>query len=146
MSGPKRPLYDRRQANRISLWVVIVVAIALVAYMAIELAIDPISTTDSKVSVLSLFGFSLPASPAPTLDLAERKVLRLGQTTFEASHTPGHTPGHCVFYCADAGACFCGDLIFKSSVGRTDLPGCDWEALVATRRLSERQAEAPARA
>jgi hypothetical protein len=72
MSGAKRPLYDRRQANRISLWVVIVVAIALVAYMAIELAIDPISVTDSKVRVLSLFGFSLPFSDIRDLEfLAE---------------------------------------------------------------------------
>ena len=82
----------------------------------------------------ALFGFSLPASPAPTLDLAERKVLPLGQTTFEASHTPGHTPGHCVFYCAEAGVCFCGDLIFKNSIGRTDLPGGDWEKLVRSIR------------
>jgi hypothetical protein len=61
-SSAKRPVYDRRLANRISLWVVIVVAIALAAYMAVELSIDPISVSDSKLRVLSLFGFSLPLS------------------------------------------------------------------------------------
>lgn len=80
------------------------------------------------------FEFPLAARPAPTLDLAERTDLLLGRTIFEVRHTPGHTPGHCIYYCADAGVCFCGDLIFKHSVGRTDLPGGDWEALVSSIR------------
>jgi hydroxyacylglutathione hydrolase len=82
----------------------------------------------------SRFGFTLPASPAPTLDLAERLELHLGNTIFEVHHTPGHTPGHCVFYCPGASVCFCGDLIFQDSVGRTDLPGGDWQALVGSIR------------
>jgi glyoxylase-like metal-dependent hydrolase (beta-lactamase superfamily II) len=36
----------------------------------------------------------------------------------------------CVFYVASEKVCFCGDLIFKDSVGRTDLPGGDWDTLV----------------
>lgn len=72
----------------------------------------------------------LPALPAPTLDLEDGLDLGLGGAHFKVRHTPGHTPGHCIFVCADAGACFCGDLIFKDSVGRTDLPGGDWNALV----------------
>jgi glyoxylase-like metal-dependent hydrolase (beta-lactamase superfamily II) len=60
--------------------------------------------------------------------------LHLGGTTFQVLHTPGHTPGHCVFYCAQAGVCFCGDLIFQDSVGRTDLPGGDWDTLVTSIR------------
>lgn len=82
----------------------------------------------------ALFGFSLPASPAPTLDLTHGMDLRLGRTIFKVLHTPGHTPGHCVFYCAQAGVCFCGDLIFQNSVGRTDLPGGDWETLLTSIR------------
>jgi len=82
----------------------------------------------------TLFGFRLPASPALTLNLAHKMELRLGATTFQVLHTPGHTPGHCVFYCAQAGVCFCGDLIFQNSVGRTDLPGGDWETLVTSIR------------
>jgi glyoxylase-like metal-dependent hydrolase (beta-lactamase superfamily II) len=76
------------------------------------------------------FDFKPPATPAPTLDLSDTKNLHLGQIVFNVFHTPGHTPGHCIFHCAQAGVCFCGDLIFKNSVGRTDLPGGDWEALV----------------
>ena len=80
----------------------------------------------------ALFGFRLPASPTPTLDLAHKLELHLGNIAFQVLHTPGHTPGHCVFYCAQAGVCFCGDLIFQNSVGRTDLPGGDWDTLVTS--------------
>ncbi|MEZ0397186.1 MAG: MBL fold metallo-hydrolase [Anaerolineales bacterium] len=78
----------------------------------------------------ALFGFSLPPLPAPTLALAHAQTLTLGGLTFEVRHTPGHTPGLCVFYCAQAGVCFCGDLIFQGSVGRTDLPGGNAQALI----------------
>jgi len=49
-------------------------------------------------------------------------------------HTPGHTPGHCAFYCVEASVLFSGDLIFQNGVGRTDLPGGDWESLVGSIR------------
>jgi hydroxyacylglutathione hydrolase len=82
----------------------------------------------------TLFGYTLPASPAPTLNLTHNQELQLGSMRFRVLHTPGHTPGHCVFYCAEAGICFCGDLIFRNSVGRTDLPGGNWEKLVTSIR------------
>ncbi|MBU2611287.1 MAG: MBL fold metallo-hydrolase [Chloroflexi bacterium] len=82
----------------------------------------------------ALFGFRIEAGPEPTIDLRHGQTLRLGSLTFEVRHTPGHTPGHCVFYCAQAGVLFSGDLIFQNGVGRTDLPGGDWEALVGSIR------------
>jgi hypothetical protein len=69
MAQPRKPLYSRRQANRISLWIVIVVAIALAGYMAVELSIDPIRAGDSKLQVYALFGFSLPYSEIRDLEL-----------------------------------------------------------------------------
>jgi glyoxylase-like metal-dependent hydrolase (beta-lactamase superfamily II) len=77
-----------------------------------------------------LFGFQIDPGPEPTIDFTHGQTLRLGDNTFEVRCTPGHTPGHVVLYCAEAGVCFCGDLIFAGSVGRTDLPGGDWETLV----------------
>jgi hydroxyacylglutathione hydrolase len=77
----------------------------------------------------SLFGFHINPGPEPTIDLKHGQILRLGNSKFEVRFTPGHTPGHCVFYCAEAGVCFSGDLIFAGSVGRADLPGGDWDAL-----------------
>jgi hydroxyacylglutathione hydrolase len=77
-----------------------------------------------------LFGFNIDPGPEPTIDLYQNQILRLGNVQFEIRFTPGHTMGHCVFYVADQKICFCGDLIFQNSVGRTDLPGGDWDTLV----------------
>ena len=77
-----------------------------------------------------LFGFRIDPGPEPSVDLAHGQILRLGKDRLEARHTPGHTPGHMVFYCKEAGVVFCGDLIFAGSVGRTDLPGGDYQTLI----------------
>ena len=49
-----------------------------------------------------------------------------------SSHVPGHSPGHLAFH-AD-GALFSGDVLFAGSVGRTDLPGGDWDTLLESIR------------
>ncbi|HEY5901484.1 MAG TPA: MBL fold metallo-hydrolase [Anaerolineales bacterium] len=77
----------------------------------------------------ALFGFKIDPGPEPTIDLYQSQVLRLGGIHFEVRFTPGHTRGHCVFYVAESGVCFCGDLIFAGSVGRTDFPGGDFDTL-----------------
>lgn len=75
------------------------------------------------------FGFNIDPGPEPTIDFAQGQTLFLGDNTIEVRYTPGHTPGHVILYCAEAGVCFCGDLIFAGSVGRTDLPGSSWDKL-----------------
>jgi hydroxyacylglutathione hydrolase len=57
-------------------------------------------------------------------------VLSLGRLSLEILHTPGHSPGSITLYCAAAGALFVGDVLFRQGVGRTDLPGGDWDALM----------------
>ncbi|MBI4762528.1 MAG: MBL fold metallo-hydrolase [Chloroflexota bacterium] len=78
----------------------------------------------------ALFGFDIDPGPEPTIDFVHGMKMKLGSNEFEVRFTPGHTPGHCVLYVASAKVCFCGDLIFAGSVGRADLPGGDWDALV----------------
>lgn len=77
-----------------------------------------------------MFGYKIDPGPEPTIDLQHGQTLKLGSIEFEVRYTPGHTPGLCIFYVASEGVCFCGDLIFRDSVGRTDLPGGDWETLL----------------
>ena len=77
----------------------------------------------------ALFGFKIDPGPEPTIDFTHGQILKLGSAQLEVRFTPGHTTGHCVLYCAEAKVCFCGDLIFAGSVGRTDLPGGDWDTL-----------------
>ena len=76
------------------------------------------------------FGMHIDPGPEPTIDLAHNQILHLGAYDFEVRHTPGHTPGHVVFYCSSAGVVFCGDVIFEMSIGRTDLPGGDYDTLI----------------
>ena len=72
--------------------------------------------------------------PKPTLFVDHGQVLHLGQFAFEVRHTPGHSPGHVIFYCANLGLAFCGDVIFRGGIGRTDLPGGNYEALMESIR------------
>ncbi|MDF1499364.1 MAG: MBL fold metallo-hydrolase [Anaerolineales bacterium] len=70
--------------------------------------------------------------PEPTVDLSHGMEMHLGDQRFTTRHTPGHTPGHVIFCAGDLGIVFCGDLIFQGSVGRTDLPGGDWNELLGS--------------
>ncbi len=74
------------------------------------------------------FGIQINSGPEPK-PLQDGQILAVGKFAFETRHTPGHRPGHSVFYCAEAGVLFSGDLIFYRSVGRTDLPGGNWATL-----------------
>jgi glyoxylase-like metal-dependent hydrolase (beta-lactamase superfamily II) len=65
------------------------------------------------------------------------ETLELAGVSFETLRVPGHSPAHLAYY-AD-GSLFSGDVLFSGSVGRTDLPGADWDTLVETLRdLTER--------
>jgi len=78
-----------------------------------------------------LFGVEIEdLAEAPDMGLYHGDVLEIGKAFCEVRHTPGHTPGHVAFYCPEDAALFSGDLIFRGSVGRTDLPGGDWDALL----------------
>ncbi len=78
----------------------------------------------------SLFGFNIDPGPEPAIDFQHGQILNLGRCQFEVRHAPGHTKGLCVLYAAAEKVCFCGDLIFNGGVGRTDLPGGDWNILL----------------
>jgi glyoxylase-like metal-dependent hydrolase (beta-lactamase superfamily II) len=83
----------------------------------------------------ALFGIApFDPGPEPTIALEHGMRLRIGMHVVEVRHAPGHTPGHVVFYLERAGLLFCGDVIFDGSVGRTDLPGGDWDALMLSLR------------
>lgn len=78
----------------------------------------------------ALFGMRIEPPPEPTLQFQHQQVLRLRSYEFEVRHVPGHSPGHVVFYCAAQGVVFDGDTLFWGGIGRTDLPGGDYETLI----------------
>lgn len=80
---------------------------------------------------------SLDFSPKPIsikLDdknyLQEGDEIKLGELVFNVIETPGHTPGGLSLYTKDA--VFCGDTLFRMSVGRTDFYGGDYNALASS--------------
>ena len=77
-----------------------------------------------------LFGMHIDPGPEPTIDLAHGQILHVGSNELEVRHAPGHTPGHVVFYCPAERVVFCGDVVFQGSIGRTDLPGGDYNTLI----------------
>ena len=74
---------------------------------------------------------------SPDVALQGNEVLELAGMTFETLRVPGHSPAHLAYH--TEGAVFSGDLLFAGSVGRTDLPGADWDTLVESiRTLADR--------
>lgn len=60
----------------------------------------------------------------------EPETITLGNFQLETLFTPGHSPGHIAYYWPDANLVFAGDALFKGSIGRTDLPGGDYDMLM----------------
>lgn len=73
----------------------------------------------------------------PDVLLQGDELLELAGLSFQTLRVPGHSPAHLAYF--TGGALFSGDVVFAGSVGRTDLPGSDWETLVESiRMLGER--------
>ena len=68
----------------------------------------------------------------PDRFLTEGETVSFGDHFFEVFHCPGHAPGHVVYYNSAARFAHVGDVLFRGSVGRTDLPGGDHGALIAS--------------
>jgi hydroxyacylglutathione hydrolase len=73
-------------------------------------------------------GVNLPAPPEVDTDVDEGDRIKAGDVELEVLHTPGHSPGSISLVSTDG--VFSGDTLFAGSVGRTDLPGGDTDALV----------------
>ena len=69
----------------------------------------------------------------PDVLLEGGETLELAGVSFDVVSVPGHSPAHLAYY--SGGHLFSGDVLFQGSVGRTDLPGADWETLLASIRF-----------
>ncbi len=78
-----------------------------------------------------LFGVEMLYAPTPERELAEGDVIQNGGLTFDVLYTPGHAPGHVSFVLRGGEAIFSGDVLFQGSIGRTDLPGGDFDTLIS---------------
>lgn len=80
------------------------------------------------------WGIPLSPSPEPDRFLKPGDGLEVGSLRFEVLFTPGHAPGHISLYDAENGVVFDGDVLFRQGIGRTDLPGGDYDVLARSIR------------
>ncbi|MEK6192038.1 MAG: MBL fold metallo-hydrolase [Chloroflexota bacterium] len=84
-----------------------------------------------RLSGENIYGLEVEASVAEQ-ELREGDRLEIGALQFRVLHTPGHTEGSVCLYEADRGLLLGGDVLFRGSFGRTDLPGGNDDQMVAS--------------
>lgn len=101
----------------------------------LKLGIHPLEEQilTSAPMVVQMYGMP-PMTPSPASDyfINEGDSVMLGDTEFEVLFCPGHSPGSICFYNAKDGYVIAGDVLFRRSIGRTDLPLGDHDALIGS--------------
>jgi glyoxylase-like metal-dependent hydrolase (beta-lactamase superfamily II) len=107
------------------------------AYIAETYGLKPaihradLPTLQGLSSYAHLFGLSAVLdSPEPEIFLEEGQIITLGEDVLEIIYVPGHAPGHVAFICHKQKFVINGDVLFYESIGRTDLPGGDYNTLI----------------
>ncbi|SHL83392.1 Glyoxylase, beta-lactamase superfamily II [Chitinophaga jiangningensis] len=85
---------------------------------------------DLSQQVGNMYNMPFPPSPMPGAYLTAGEIFDFGDNKIEILLVPGHSPGSVAFYCAAQKIIIGGDVLFRDSIGRTDLPGGDHETLL----------------
>ena len=86
---------------------------------------------DSSTDVAKLYGFeNYEKSPNAKIFLNEHDEIKFGESKLDILFTPGHSPGHIAFHSAKDKVLISGDVLFNNSIGRTDLPGGNYDTLI----------------
>ncbi len=82
-------------------------------------------------SQAAMFGLDMQAGEVSVeINLREGELVMIGSDSLKVIHVPGHSPGSIVLYSQSSHFLIGGDVIFKGSIGRTDLPGGNQRALL----------------
>jgi hydroxyacylglutathione hydrolase len=76
------------------------------------------------------FGYSLDSIPDPKRYIETGETIKFGNAELKALYTPGHADGSVSFYCEKDQFVITGDVLFKETIGRTDLPSGDFNLLM----------------
>lgn len=85
---------------------------------------------EAVVAYAPMMGIRYDMSPLPDEYLPATGTIQFGSTTLELIFVPGHSPAHLCFYDRKGNILVGGDVLFRSSIGRTDLPGGDLNLLI----------------
>ena len=91
---------------------------------------DEISVLNSCLQVSQLYGIPYKGSPEISVFHEDRDVLQFCGSTILVLLTPGHSPGSISFYFEKENFVIGGDVLFQGSIGRTDLPGGNYDTLI----------------
>ena len=94
------------------------------SHIADKMLLDNIEMTAAGYGLTGMYNAS------PDRWLEEGDLLQIGEHEFQVLHCPGHAPGHVVFVNHANKLILMGDVLFKGSIGRTDLPGGDHQTLL----------------
>jgi glyoxylase-like metal-dependent hydrolase (beta-lactamase superfamily II) len=81
-----------------------------------------------------LFGWKVEPLEGIDLFLEDSEMVPVGNHSLQGIHVPGHSMGSMAFYSREGGFVITGDALFRSSIGRTDLPGGNYDTLIASIR------------
>lgn len=85
---------------------------------------------DSAEFVAKQYGLNMNQLVPSNISLVHNEVFKFGGSEFRIIHTPGHSPGSVCFKNDNEGYIISGDVLFQGSIGRTDLPGGDYNVLM----------------
>ena len=86
---------------------------------------------ENAVKQARIFGFEITPVGAPDKYIREGELLSVGNSHLEIIHVPGHSPGHVALYNSERSFLIAGDILFYGSIGRTDLPGGNYNTLIS---------------
>ncbi len=89
-----------------------------------------LTTLRSVIAYAPNYGFQNYQSVEPDHFLDEGDVVKFGNSELQVIFVPGHAAGHIAFYHTGQLFCIGGDVLFQESIGRTDLPGGDFDTLI----------------
>ena len=95
-----------------------------------ELHVADVPILENGTRVAQMYGIHYDPSPEPGHLIEKGETIRSGEDELEVLFVPGHAPGHIALFSKDQRFVIAGDVLFRGSIGRTDLPGGNMETLL----------------
>ena len=100
--------------------------------LALEIHEGEIPVLAALQQTATMYGIAVEPSPQPRKFLKEGDEFSFGNTQLEILFTPGHSPASISFFCKKEKFLIAGDVLFYGSIGRTDLPGGNFNTLISS--------------
>lgn len=99
--------------------------------LTLEIPIKEVPVLNTVAQIAQMYGIAYnDPSPEPSSFLEEGTPILFGNSSLQVYDTPGHSPGSISLFHKPTNTLIAGDVLFKDSIGRTDLPGGDYETLI----------------